>query len=192
MPRPATDKRDRLTDAALDLAYRQGFERASIAEIATHAGVASGSVYYYFKTKDDVAAAVGGRLAAMYSGRMEQWAALESPVERLLAYATSYVDDADQVQEFGCPLGSVAAELGKVSPAAGESAGEVFRLLLEWAAGQFREMGFGARAAEARATHLISIMQGAAALSAALGSPEPIEREAAHVETWLRSSAESR
>src|SRR5680860_853052 len=55
MPRPATDKRKRLADAALDLAYLRGFERASISDIAEHAGVASGSVYYYFKSKDDVA-----------------------------------------------------------------------------------------------------------------------------------------
>jgi AcrR family transcriptional regulator len=45
MPRPATDKRERLAAAALDLAYRRGFERASIADIAVHAGVAPGSVY---------------------------------------------------------------------------------------------------------------------------------------------------
>ncbi|MBC7298802.1 MAG: helix-turn-helix transcriptional regulator, partial [Demequina sp.] len=63
MPRPATDKRERLADAALHLAYRHGFASTSIADIAEHAGVASGSVYYYFKTKDDVGLAVVDRLA---------------------------------------------------------------------------------------------------------------------------------
>lgn len=82
MPRPATDKRERLADAALDLAYRCGFERASIADIAEHAGVASGSVYYYFKTKDDVGRAVVERLSERYLLVTETWRDLPTPEDR--------------------------------------------------------------------------------------------------------------
>ncbi|WP_291378387.1 TetR/AcrR family transcriptional regulator [Demequina sp.] len=190
MPRPATDKRERLADAALDLAYRRGFERASIADIAEHAGVASGSVYYYFKTKDDVGQAVVDRLSERYLSVMETWRDLPTPEDRLVALLGLYLDDLDAVRSFGCPLGSVCAELGKHSPALGAAAGQVFSALIDWAAGEFAQLGYADAAARARATHLIAVIQGAAALSNALNSAEPLEREAAHLERWIRRSGD--
>ena len=190
MPRPATDKRDRLADAALDLTYQRGFERTSIADIAEHAGVASGSVYYYFKTKDDVGRAVVDRLSERYLSAIETWGDLPKPEDRLVSFLGLYLDDIDNVRAFGCPLGSVTAELGRHSPALGAAAGQVFAALIDWAAGEFVELGFSEAAARARATHLIAVIQGAAALSNALDDPDPLQREAAHLERWIRRSGE--
>ena len=190
MPRPATDKRERLADAALDLAYRRGFERASIADIAEHAGVAPGSVYYYFKTKDDVGRAVVDRLAERYLAVTVGWRDLPTPEDRLASFLGMYLDDVDNVRAFGCPLGAVCAELGKHSPELGAAAGQVFAALIDWAAGEFAQLGFAEGPARARATHLIAVIQGAAALSNALDDPEPLEREAAHLERWIRRAGE--
>jgi AcrR family transcriptional regulator len=190
MPRPATDKRERLAAAALDLAYRRGFERASIADIAEHAGVAPGSVYYYFKTKDDVGRAIVDTLAARYSSMVRGWGALPYPEDRLVAFLRMYVDDAEDVRAFGCPLGAVCAELGKHSAELGAAAGKVFSALIDWAAGEFAELGFTEAAARARATHIIAVMEGAASLSNALDDSEPLEREAAHLERWIRRAGE--
>ncbi|MGZ3346649.1 MAG: TetR/AcrR family transcriptional regulator, partial [Caulobacteraceae bacterium] len=52
------DKRDRLVEAAADLAHRRGFRETSLAAIAEAAGVPLGNVYYYFKTKDALAEAL--------------------------------------------------------------------------------------------------------------------------------------
>lgn len=190
MPRPATDKRERLADAALDLSYRRGFERASIADIAEHAGVAAGSVYYYFKTKDDVGRAVVDRLAARYLAAIEAWRDLPTAEDRLVAFLDMYTDDVDNVQAFGCPLGAVSAQLGRHSPELGTAAGLVFAALIDWAAGEFAELGFAEGAARARATHLIAVIQGAASLSHALDDPGPLQREAAHLERWIRRAGE--
>jgi TetR/AcrR family transcriptional repressor of nem operon len=188
MPRPATDKRVRLADAALDLAYRRGFERASIADIAEHAGVASGSVYYYFKTKDDVGQAVLDQLSSRYLSAIETWRDLPTPEDRLVAFLGRYLDDLDNVRAFGCPLGSVTAELVKHSPELAAAAGRVFSVLIDWAAGEFVALGFADAAARARAVHLIAVIQGAAALTNVLDDPEPLQREAAHLERWIRRS----
>ena len=190
MPRPATDKRERLADAALDLAYRRGFERASISDIAQHAGVAPGSVYYYFKTKDDVGRAVVARLAERYLSATMDWRNLTSPEERLVAFLDMYRNDVDDVRSFGCPLGAVSAELGKHSPELAEAAGAIFATLIDWAAKEFVELGFAEAAARARAIHLIAVIQGAASLSHALDDPEPLQREAAHLERWIRRTGE--
>jgi AcrR family transcriptional regulator len=55
-PRPG--KRERLVAAAVELLHQRGVERTTLADIAAAADVPAGNVYYYFKTKDDVIAAV--------------------------------------------------------------------------------------------------------------------------------------
>jgi TetR/AcrR family transcriptional regulator, fatty acid metabolism regulator protein len=47
-------KRDRILEAAVVVFARKGFHHARISEIAAEAGVASGTIYLYFKNKDDI------------------------------------------------------------------------------------------------------------------------------------------
>jgi AcrR family transcriptional regulator len=46
------DKRKRLLDAALDLFETRGFDGVAVPEIAAKAGVATGTIYRYFKDKE--------------------------------------------------------------------------------------------------------------------------------------------
>ncbi|HEX3810387.1 MAG TPA: TetR/AcrR family transcriptional regulator [Rhizomicrobium sp.] len=48
----ASDKRERLLAAALDLFEARGFDAVAVPEIALKAGVATGTVYRYFATKE--------------------------------------------------------------------------------------------------------------------------------------------
>src|SRR5256714_9828099 len=50
----ASDKRARILDAAVKVFAERGFFSATVAEIARAAGVADGTIYLYFKSKDDV------------------------------------------------------------------------------------------------------------------------------------------
>lgn len=53
--RPAlSDKRARILDAAIKVFAERGFHTATVAEIARGAGVADGTIYLYFKGKDDL------------------------------------------------------------------------------------------------------------------------------------------
>src|SRR6476660_3750248 len=52
------DKRTRLIETATKLAYGRGFRETSLADIAEAARVPVGNVYYYFKTKEELAEAV--------------------------------------------------------------------------------------------------------------------------------------
>lgn len=49
-----TDKRARILDAAVRVFAERGFFTATVAEIARAAGVADGTIYLYFKSKDDL------------------------------------------------------------------------------------------------------------------------------------------
>lgn len=59
------DKRERILDAAERVFARHGFYTARVAEIARDAGVADGTIYLYFKSKDDL-------LISLFESRMER------------------------------------------------------------------------------------------------------------------------
>src|SRR5258705_13417107 len=58
MPRSADATRKRITESAYTLFHRKGFARVGIGEIATAAGVTKRSLYYHFRSKDDLLAVV--------------------------------------------------------------------------------------------------------------------------------------
>jgi len=48
------DKRKEILTSAIDVFARKGYNKANIMEVAEKAGVATGTVYLYFKNKDDL------------------------------------------------------------------------------------------------------------------------------------------
>ena len=52
--RDKNDKYHRILEAAVKVFARQGYYQSTIAEIAGEAGVADGTIYLYFKNKDDI------------------------------------------------------------------------------------------------------------------------------------------
>ena len=55
---PSPDTRQRILDAARDLFWRQGYSATGIAQILKAADANSGSLYYFFPTKEDLLLAV--------------------------------------------------------------------------------------------------------------------------------------
>jgi TetR/AcrR family fatty acid metabolism transcriptional regulator len=79
-----TDKRDALLRAAIDTFAARGFFNAQVADVARAAGVAAGTVYLYFRGKDDLLISIFERSMkeAIAEGRRSV-GALTDPVERL-------------------------------------------------------------------------------------------------------------
>ena len=48
------DKRRRILDAAVSVFAQHGFYNAKVSQIAKEAGVADGTIYLYFKNKEDI------------------------------------------------------------------------------------------------------------------------------------------
>ena len=79
-----TDKRDALLRAAIDTFAARGFFNAQVADVARAAGVAAGTVYLYFRGKDDLLISIFERTMkeAIADGR-KSVDNLTDPVERL-------------------------------------------------------------------------------------------------------------
>jgi AcrR family transcriptional regulator len=74
MGKPQPDKRTRLIETAMKLAYRNGFRETSLADIAEAAHVPVGNVYYYFKTKEELGEAVVERRLGQFREFREEMA----------------------------------------------------------------------------------------------------------------------
>jgi TetR/AcrR family fatty acid metabolism transcriptional regulator len=62
---PAEGKRERILEAAIKVFAAEGFYNAKVSQIAHEAGVADGTIYLYFKSKDDL-------LINLFEDRMER------------------------------------------------------------------------------------------------------------------------
>ena len=86
------DKRERILTAAERIFARRGFFAAKVSDVAKEAGVADGTIYLYFKSKDDL-------LISLFERRMTQVnetlrttiASIASPREQLRAIIKTYL-----------------------------------------------------------------------------------------------------
>jgi len=60
------DKPQQIIDAAIRVFARHGYYNSRVSDIAKEAGMASGTIYLYFKTKDDI-------LVTLFREKMAQW-----------------------------------------------------------------------------------------------------------------------
>jgi TetR/AcrR family transcriptional regulator, fatty acid metabolism regulator protein len=89
---PPGPKRDAILRAAIDVFANRGYFNAQVADVARAAGVAAGTVYLYFKSKDDLLVSIFER--SMREGLTKGRAAvadLRDPRERLLRLARGHL-----------------------------------------------------------------------------------------------------
>src|SRR6187455_3344621 len=91
-PPPPAPKRDAILRAAIDTFAERGYFNAQVADVARAAGVAAGTVYLYFKSKDDLLISIFERSMrdGLSRGR-ESVANLEDPPERLRRLARGHL-----------------------------------------------------------------------------------------------------
>ncbi len=172
--------------AAAQVVHQQGAERTTIADIARAADVPVGNVYYYFKTKDELVAAALAEHSRHLRDLTERLERLADPRERLKGLVETWVGQRDLAARYGCPTGTLAAELDKRDEGGLDAeAGKVIRLLLEWVEQQFRELGLPEP--DGLALTLVGAYQGMSLLANALRDPQIMTREGARLIGWLDS-----
>src|SRR6267142_1409198 len=85
-------KRDAILRAATDVFADRGFFNAQVADVARAAGVAAGTVYLYFRSKDDLLVSIFERTMrdALAEGRTAV-AQVRDPAERLRRLARGHL-----------------------------------------------------------------------------------------------------
>jgi TetR/AcrR family transcriptional repressor of nem operon len=113
-----TSARQKIMDAAQQLMTGRGYSATTVDEIVKLAGVAKGSFYHAFKSKEELAIAAledyerkGGAILA--DGAYMQ---VEDPVEKAIAFVEFIDDKCQLLWSHGCLLGTVAIEVADNYP----------------------------------------------------------------------------
>lgn len=187
MGRPATNKRARLVEAAVQLFHQKGYARTSIADVAKTAGMPSGNVFYFFKAKEDLARAVVDDWCRMlaeylsgYNSHQDYRKRIEKFIENARVISEMYV-------ALGCPLAGLARDLRQEGNALPAEAKRVYALQFEWLTSQFTLGGFSVPQATAHTRFLMAGYHGAILLAHAQGDPSLIAGEVTSLKAWLQS-----
>ena len=143
-----------------------------------------GNVYYYFKTKEELAEAVVERRLEEFRADRAEWDRLSSPKERLLAFVSSIQANRERLARGGCPLGSLCSELHKEGGALAKKSAALFTEPIGWLEKQFRAAGHD-RDSRELAIHLFSSFQGMAAVAHGANDPEVVVMEARRLKNWI-------
>ncbi len=115
--------RERLVEAARLLFWKHGYSSTGIAQILKEADAGSGSLYYFFPTKEDLL------LAVLEWYRENLWSQVVQPVfdrvtdpiERIFGILDAYRRGLLLTNfQHGCPIGNLALELSDSHPAVRE------------------------------------------------------------------------
>lgn len=148
--------------------------------------MALGNVYYYFKTKDEIGAAIIEQYLLLFRAARDQLGALDSARERLCSFVQRTVDSRRVIAESGCPLATLCSELRKETGPLARNAAQLFVEPLTWMEEQFQELGKGSEAREL-AVHLLAALEGLAVLTHALNDPELVLAQTERLQAWIRA-----
>ncbi|MGE0384190.1 MAG: TetR/AcrR family transcriptional regulator [Gammaproteobacteria bacterium] len=179
------DKRDRLINAAKAVFYRQGVDRTTLADVASESGVPLGNVYYYFKSKADLVAAVISARGAETFEMFRTCLSEPTPKGRLVAVLNVLKQQAESLAEKGCPIGTLCLELGKMPSGLAEQADTLLKRQVDWVAAQFTEMG--ARDPKEMAMRMVAELQGIATLAKVYRDPNVARQSIDRMIKWVES-----
>ena len=177
--------RDHIVEAADQLFYHRGFEHTSFADIADVVQISRGNFYYHFKTKDEILDAVIDQRLANTESMLEQWEENGGhPADRVRSFIHILIANQAKIMRYGCPVGTLCAELAKLNHASQAEASKLFTLFRDWLGRQFTLLGRAADA-DTLAMHLLARSQGVATLASAFHDKKFIEREVRQMCAWL-------
>ena len=181
----SSSKKARLIKAAKSLIHQQGFGVTTLADISDVSGVPLGNIYYYFKTKEDLGAAVIEERRDSFTDLFAKLEHEKDPRTRLIDYIDAMNGHRQETAKHGCPVGSLCQELAKTHPSLAEKIDAVIQLQLEWASRQFELMGESK--AQDYGMQMITTLHGASIVSNALKNETIMSQQAQRLQEWIRA-----
>lgn len=178
--------RREIVAAANRLFYHRGYNQTSFSDIAQAAGIPRGNFYYYFKSKDEILAAVIDERIEGIRAMLAEWDAAEpDPRLRLKRFSQMILASEKDLLRYGCPMGSMNIELGKAQPALKAKAKKMFDLFIDWLTQQFTILGY-ANAARL-AMEVMGRSQGVAVMAQVYGDRDYLHAQLTEFDTWVES-----
>lgn len=189
---PSQGKHSELVDVALMLFRQRGYNRVSLGDIAEAANMHQGNVYYYFKTKRELAIAV---LEHCDKTLDEMFSSLdaEEPRQRLVHFLDYIADQTEVYSQWGCPIASLSGDMMvecKGEPPA--SFPKVYKTYLGWFKRNLKGLGLTNDRAEKESQLLVSGLQGAIHVAHILDDATILKRFATFQKKHIKSISTDR
>ncbi|ANT51244.1 TetR/AcrR family transcriptional regulator [Mesorhizobium amorphae] len=184
----ASPTRKRIVDAATKLFYAEGIGRVSVDAVAEKAGLTKRTLYYHFKSKDDLIAAYLDSRDQPNIKQMAGWfEAAEGSIERKVeAIFTNLARVARHPKWKGCGFLRTAAELAAMPGHPAVKAGSRHKKNFEtWLAGELSGHGVGEPQVLAR--EIVLLMDGAFSIMLIHRNPDYVEAAGRAAATLVRA-----
>lgn len=180
--------RDRLLSTARELFYSQGYHATSVQQILSEAEVNSGSLYYFFKGKEELLLAVLDQHAEGIEPLLIRpiLAREVTPLERILALLEAYRGRLLESDfERGCPIGNLALEVGEENDQIRHKLAANFAGWCRWVSAWLEEQEVPASVAEQTALFVLAVMEGGVMQARVGRSIEPFDASLQGIKRYL-------
>ncbi len=190
-PQEKHSTKDRLVYVARDLFLQKGYEATGVAEILKQAEVNSGSLYYFFKTKQDLLLAVlDWYFANLYAEVLDPvFSRIHDPIERVFGVLEGYRQMLTITEcRMGCPIGNLALEMSEKSEQVRVKIAQNFenwRVVIRKCLGDAQHRFPHDVDPDKLATFVLTVMEGAVMLARAYRSLKPFDDSIAQIHDYF-------
>ena len=181
--------RQEILNAANNLFYHQGYSGTSFSDIVEKTGLSKGNITYHFKNKASILEAIVNSRLTGIDNLLSTWnQEIDHPVTRLERFCDMLLNEAENLQNFGCPMGTLTGELAKNSPDLYEIALPMLNRFRIWLTGQYQSLGLTPKRADEQAMELLASVQGISVMTHVFKDRVFLEREIKKLKRQLRSA----
>lgn len=192
----APSSRERLLETARELFHLQGYNGTSMSQILQRTGVSSSSLYHFFPSKEELLMAVIDRYKELLWPQIMGPASEKSsqPIGKLLGVLDVYREFTLATNfQLGCPVGSLALEVGQSIPDARKRIAAIFKAWRAVIEGWLQEAAPQMPRQERGqiASLLLTLVEGAIVQARVLQRSEPFEIARAQFHNHLQECLKS-
>jgi TetR/AcrR family transcriptional repressor of nem operon len=175
--------KSKLISTAQGLMLTQGYQPTSVDEIIATAGVSKGSFYHYFKSKEELGAAVAEEyldtaLKVIGTGSYRE---VKDPLERAFAFIDHIEKSSPRLWNHGCMLGSFAIDLSDSHPTIASCLNRLMEELETRITPLLEPIAAACRQDDAPtgrelANHMMTVVEGGIVMAKAHGDPSRISQ----------------
>lgn len=170
MSKKGDQRREAIVAAAARMFWEQGFAGTSIADIASEAGVPQGNMFYYYRTKADLALAVADVFVEETQSLITEAEEAATEPRLRIRFLLRRLGQSNRSRvENGCPISAAVRDFRRAAPEASTRAGQSFELIVSFIARELQKTGPRPSIALARARSMVVEWQGGIALAHAFG-----------------------
>lgn len=180
------NRREDIVEKANQLIYTKGFNQTSFADIADELGITKGNLHYHFNSKDELLQAVITFREDIIKENLAQWdEEFPEPKDKLKRFVQMMLNEAKDLERYGCPVGSLNMELGKNQQPMQEKSRVLFDLFLNWIEKALKQLG--KKNSKSLSRHLMAMAQGASLMTYVYADKKVLKDESINILDWIES-----